>query len=66
MSNHPNDLGVNPDDWIYCWACDGEGSSHDCMEDVCCCADPENHHRVTCAVCSGDGGWRRLESEEVA
>lgn len=24
-----------------CWKCMGDGGWHDCGEDCCCCADPE-------------------------
>jgi hypothetical protein len=37
-----------------CQNCGGEGyTSHDCGEDSCCCADPEDN--VLCDVCKGDG-----------
>lgn len=37
-----------------CPNCGGEGvTSHDCGEDCCCCADPEDN--VPCDVCKGDG-----------
>lgn len=48
----PEDEGV----WVDCWNCDGSGYMyHDCGEDTCCCAEPENN--VTCDVCNGEGGW---------
>jgi hypothetical protein len=37
-----------------CPNCGGEGySSHDCGEDSCCCADPDDN--VTCDICRGSG-----------
>lgn len=40
-----------------CWNCGGTGySHHDCGDDCCCCADPEDN--VVCDVCDGAGGWR--------
>lgn len=37
-----------------CPNCGGEGvTSHDCGEDCCCCADPEDN--VPCDACKGDG-----------
>jgi hypothetical protein len=42
--------------WIDCWNCGGEGfSDHDCGEDCCCCAFPEDN--VVCDICEGEGGW---------
>jgi hypothetical protein len=43
-------------DWQDCHDCGGEGySHHDCGEDSCCCADPEDN--VACGTCQGKGGW---------
>jgi hypothetical protein len=43
-------------EWNECEACGGEGiDGHDCGEDSCCCADPEEN--VTCSTCFGQGGW---------
>lgn len=41
-----------------CERCDAEGvMGHDCGEDTCCCADPEDN--VTCDMCDGAGqNWR--------
>lgn len=40
-----------------CESCGGEGlNGHDCGEDCCCCADPEEPN-VTCDICGDDGGW---------
>lgn len=37
-----------------CWACHGEGGSHDCGEDTCCCLDKgEITHE--CDECQGYG-----------
>ena len=44
-----------------CANCGGEGfTSHDCGEDCCCCADPEDN--VPCDVCKGDGTFARCLS----
>lgn len=44
--------------WVDCWQCGGEGTTgHDCGEDCCNCADPEDN--VTCDICHGHGGWER-------
>jgi len=45
-------------DWVECWQCGGEGMyGHDCGEDCCVCADPEENER--CDICRGKGGWLR-------
>ncbi len=42
---------------LECENCGGEGmSSHDCGEDSCCCADPDELN-VRCDVCQGQGAW---------
>jgi hypothetical protein len=42
--------------WEECENCGGEGvSGHDCGEDCCCCADPEEN--VQCDACRGRGGF---------
>lgn len=39
---------------VECWNCGGTGLSyHDCGEDCCCCAEPENNMR--CDICNGKG-----------
>ena len=39
-----------------CEVCGGEGvDGHDCGEDSCCCADPDDN--VPCQACGGDGVW---------
>lgn len=44
-------------DYEDCWQCGGEGvDHHDCGEDCCCCAFPEDN--VQCDNCMGEGGWR--------
>jgi len=41
-------------DLIECWNCGGEVYvDHDCGEDVCCCAYPEDN--VVCDICAGRG-----------
>jgi hypothetical protein len=43
-------------EWKECWNCGGEGfSHHDCGEDCCCCAEPEDN--VSCDICEGHGGF---------
>src|SRR5581483_568283 len=43
-------------DWRECESCDGEGvDGHDCGEDCCACAYPEDN--VRCDSCSGKGGF---------
>lgn len=39
-----------------CTNCGGSGlRGHDCIDDTCCCLDPEEN--VECDVCDGQGGW---------
>jgi hypothetical protein len=39
-----------------CSNCGGEGvTGHDCGEDSCCCADPEDN--VSCDICHGSGAF---------
>ena len=41
-----------------CWSCHGEGGFHDCGEDTCCCADPEDVESddwCWCDECGGSG-----------
>lgn len=45
-------------EYVDCWNCGGTGyTGHDCGEDCCCCADPEDN--VICEICDGEGGWDR-------
>ena len=48
------DAGDYGDDGVQCWYCHGEGGFHDCGEDCCCCADPEEITDV-CPECDGEG-----------
>ena len=42
--------------WEDCQNCGGEGvTSHDCGEDCCCCAYPEDN--VVCDICGGKGAF---------
>jgi hypothetical protein len=44
-------------EYVDCWDCGGEGvTHHDCGEDTCCCANPEDN--VVCDTC---GGHRMLK-----
>jgi len=38
-----------------CWDCGGVGFYHDCGEDTCCCADPDEQDMVPCRTCGGTG-----------
>lgn len=50
-------------EWVDCDWCGGEGvSGHDCGEDSCCCAHPEDD--VICSQCDGRGGWHDIEPED--
>lgn len=43
-------------DYVECENCGGEGlTSHDCGEDTCCCAYPEDN--VECDYCNGAGNF---------
>lgn len=42
--------------WEDCPHCDEGFNGHDCGEDTCCCADPEEN--VRCNICDGKTGWR--------
>jgi hypothetical protein len=48
-----NDIG----DGVDCWHCFGEGGFHDCGEDTCCCADPDEITEP-CPECGGSGVLR--------
>jgi hypothetical protein len=39
----------------HCEQCDDGFSGHDCGEDCCCCAQPEDN--VPCDYCDGAGVW---------
>ena len=42
--------------WVECEDCGGTGvDGHECGEDVCCCAEPEDN--IPCDSCHGKGGW---------
>ena len=38
-----------------CYFCHGEGFYHDCGEDTCCCAHPEDDDLFECEECGGTG-----------
>lgn len=40
---------------VDCDHCDDGFDGHDCGEDCCCCAYPEDN--VPCDICRGHGGW---------
>jgi hypothetical protein len=43
------------DEHEACPACDGEGFYHDCGDDTCCCANPDEDDVYTCHECNGTG-----------
>jgi hypothetical protein len=46
------------DDDDTCDRCDGQGGYHDCGEDTCCCADPDDAYSedwIDCEDCDGTG-----------
>jgi hypothetical protein len=47
-------------DYQRCDECEDGYSGHDCGEDCCCCACPEDN--VVCDLCDGHGGWHRCLS----
>lgn len=40
-----------------CWQCYGEGGFHNCGEDCCCCADPDDDLNERCQECNGLGRY---------
>jgi hypothetical protein len=42
-------------DYESCDACDGDGFYHDCGEDTCCCANPDEDDIWPCEECRGSG-----------
>lgn len=40
----------------HCTECEDGFDGHDCGEDCCCCAEPEEN--VACRCCDGTGLWR--------
>ena len=47
-------------EWHECTQCDDGFDGHDCGDDCCCCACPEDN--VPCGICDGAGGWLRCMS----
>lgn len=47
-------------DYVRCDQCEDGYDGHDCGDDCCCCADPEDN--VVCQICRGHGGWYRCMS----
>lgn len=41
--------------WADCGNCFEGFTGHDCGEDCCCCANPEDN--VTCDICNGKSGF---------
>ena len=50
----------NLTEWVDCYNCEDGYSHHDCGEDCCACAWPEDN--VPCDICQGKGGWRACPS----
>lgn len=42
---------------VDCDHCSGDGGFHDCGEDTCCCADPDDDLNEQCEQCNGHGGY---------
>ena len=42
-------------DWVQCENCDDGYDGHDCGEDCCACAEPEEN--MLCQICDGYSGW---------
>ena len=38
-----------------CFKCFGDGGWHDCGEDCCSCANPDDDYWVECDECHGEG-----------
>ena len=57
LSDPGDDRDEEPDgEWEECDECGGEGvAGHDCGEDTCACANPQEN--VRCQTCNGEGGW---------
>lgn len=49
-------------DFEECPNCDDGYVGHDCGEDCCCCADPEDN--VVCDICRGIGAFPRCISSK--
>lgn len=58
----PRPIDLEDKDRVECWACDGTGErEHDCMDDTCCCLDPEPG---ICWECHGSGALETGSKEE--
>lgn len=55
MSESPEDCYDFESDPEPCDYCDGEGVIHDCGEDTCCCANPDEDDLYPCPECGGNG-----------
>ncbi len=42
-------------EWKECNGCDDGFSHHECLDDTCCCKDPEPN--MPCNLYGGKGGW---------
>jgi hypothetical protein len=52
---HENNGWEEDDEEQVCWTCHGDGFYHDCGEDTCCCANPDEDDIYTCEECGGTG-----------
>lgn len=55
MAESPEDAYDFPSDDDVCDHCWGEGYLHDCGEDTCCCANPDEDDCYPCDDCGGSG-----------
>ena len=53
--DYADDPGFDPEP---CPRCEGEGCYHDCGEDTCCCANPDEDDLIMCEECNGTGYLR--------
>lgn len=55
MSESPEDCYDLESDDDCCPTCWGDGYIHDCGEDTCCCANPDEDDCYPCPDCGGTG-----------
>lgn len=63
MSESPEDCYDLPSD-DGCDYCHGEGYIHDCGEDTCCCANPDEDDVYPCPQCCGGVSQQRRKAGE--
>jgi hypothetical protein len=54
-TNHGRDACDDGIDDEWCQRCGGDGFIHDCGEDTCCCANPDEDDCYPCPDCGGTG-----------